>query len=375
MMRLNYLISVLFFLICIPGTGQTIPVIPLEDAYKNQLPISTGDFIKSISYVPLETTFDCLIDERPRVNVTDKYIIVTNLKKCLLFDRATGKFLHEIGGYGRGPGEYQSTRGFFNESTSKLYFQGWNGNLIKYSLEGKETESIPIPDFQDNFTTPFVPENYNYVDNNTIACNIFNLNGTEKTLIMIFDEKGKDLGRIPNRNVTKKHNITLSTGELKFAHNRDNLLYYQDYNDTVFSVTVNKSKPYLIFKRGKYMPVKGDYNTEAINIMDYFESQKFIFFNFFVLRKNYFALYNKSDSKIKVTESTSGIINNTDAFLPFKPSSVFKEELIGITQCTDLMSWFDKNPGVKEKLPPDLKKFSSKLPTDNPVIVIAKLKN
>ena len=169
--------------------------------------------------------------------------------------------------------------------------------------------------------------------------------------------------------------MLLYTRQLKFAHNRDNLLYYQDYNDTVFSVTVSKSKAYLILKRGRYMPVKGDYNTEAINIMDYFESQKFIFLNFFVHRKSYFALYDKSDSKIAVTESTSGIINNTDAFLPFKPSSVFKEELIGIIQCTDLMSWFEKNPGLKEKLPPDLKKFSSKQPTDNPVIVIAKLKN
>jgi hypothetical protein len=374
-MKLNSIISVLLFLVSYPIISQTIPVIPLDNAYEKQLPISTSDFIKSITYVPLETTFDCLIGERPGINVTDKYIIVTNLKKCLLFDRKTGKFIHDIGRYGRGPGEYQSTRGFFNESTSKLYFQGWNGALIKYALEGKETQSIPIPDFQDNFTTPFVPENFDYVDDNAIACNIFNLNGTEKTLIMIFDEKGKDIGRIPNRNVTKKHNITLTTGELKFAHNKDNLLYYQDYNDTVFSVTVNKSKPYLILKRGRYMPVKGNYTTEAINIMDYFESQKFIFFNFFVLRKSYIALYDKSNSKIKVTESTSGTINNTDAFLPFKPSAIFKEELIGIIQCTELMSWFEKNPGLKEKLAPELKAFSSKQPTDNPVIVIAKLKN
>jgi hypothetical protein len=374
-MKLNSLISVLFFLVSNQVISQTIPMIPLDKAYEKQLPISTGDFIKSVSYIPLETTFDCLIGERPTINLTDKYIIVTNLKKCLLFDRKTGKFIQEIGRYGRGPGEYQSTRGFFNESTSKLYFQGWNGVLLKYSLEGKETQSIPIPDFQDNFTTPFVPENYNYVDNSTIACNIFNLNGTEKTLIMIFDEKGKDLVRIPNRNVTKEHKIILTTGEFKFAHNKDNLLYIQRYNDTIFSVTVNKSIPYLILKKGRYMPIKENYSTESINIMDYFESQKFIFLNLMVNRKSYFALYNKSDSKIKVTESTSGIINNTDSFVPFKPTAILKEELIGITQSTELMSWFEKNPDLREKLPPELKTFSSKQPTDNPVIVIAKLKN
>lgn len=374
-MKLNYFISVLFFLASNMGTSQTIPVIPLDDAYKKQLPISTSDFIKSITYVPLETSWECLIGDRPKINLTDKYIIVTNLKKCLLFDRTTGKFIHEIGSYGRGPGEYQSTGGFINESTSKLYFKGWNGYLIKYSLEGKETQLIPIPNFQDNFKTPFVPEKFNYVDDNAIACNIFNLNGTEKTLIMIFDEKGKDIGRIPNWNVTKEHKITLTTEELKFSHNKDNLLYFQRYNDTIFSVTVNKATPYLILKRGRYLPLKENYSTETINIMDYFESQKFIFLNFFVYRKSYFALYDKSNSKIKITETTSGVINNTDNFLPFKPTTIHKEEIVGTIQSTDLINWFEQNPDLKEKLTPNLKEFSSKQPTDNPVIVIAKLKN
>lgn len=252
-MKLNYLISTLFLLVSILGASQTIPVIPLDDAYKKQLPISTSDFIESITYVPLETTYECLIDESPKINLTNKYIIVTNLKRCLLFDRITGKFIHEIGRYGSGPGEYRSTGGFFNESTSNLYFKGWKGNLIKYSLEGKETQSIPIPNFQDNFTTPFFPEHFNYVDDNAIACNIFNPLGTQKTLIMIFDEKGKETGRIPNWNITKEHKFTLTTEELKFAHNKKNLLYFQRYNDTIFSVTVNKSTPYLILKRGRYL--------------------------------------------------------------------------------------------------------------------------
>ena len=92
---------------------------------------------------------------------------------------------------------------------------------------------------------------HSHPDNNSIACNILNMTGTEKTLIMIFDEKGNDIGRIPNRDITKEDKLSISIGYFKFFHYGDNLLYSQTYNDTIFSVLANKSKPYLILKRGK----------------------------------------------------------------------------------------------------------------------------
>ena len=373
-MRLHCFITVILFLACHIGISQTIPVIPLNDAYKKQLTLTTNDFIESITYIPIETSQSCLIDAGPRIDLTKDQIIITNNNKCLLFDRSSGKFIREIGKYGRGPSEYQATRGgFFNDLTSNIYFLGWKGNLVKYSLEGKQIGSIPIPNFKDSFTEPFFPENFNYVDNNSIACNIFNSLGTQKTLIMIFDEKGKQIGSVPNHNITKEHKFSLTTGELRFYHFNDKLLYHHRDNDTIFYITQNKEIPYLIIASGKSKKSQKS-KDEAVFLTNYLESQRFNFFNFKAAGKEYFSLYDKSNSSLKAIELTNGITNTTDNFLPFRPIAIHNEEIVGTIQCTDLISWFEKNPDLKEKLPQDLKQLSLKQATDNPVIVIAKLK-
>lgn len=356
------------------GISQTIPVIPLDDAYKKQLTFTTNDFIESITYVPIETLQSCLIDNSPKVYLTNDHIIFTSTNKCLLFDRSNGKFIREIGRHGRGPAEYRATRGgFFNDLTSNIYFQGWKGNLVKYSLDGKPTGSVSVPNYKDDFIEPFVPENFNYIDNNSIACNIFNNLGTQKTLIMIFDEKGKQIGSVPNHNITKAHKFSLTTGELKFYRLNDKLLYNHRDNDTVFYITKNKEIPYLIIASGKNKKSQKS-KDESVSLSNYMESQRFKFFNFRAAGKVYFALFDKSNSSVKAVELTSGITNNTDNFLPFKPAAIHDEELVGLIQCTDLLSWFEKNPDLKEKLPKDFKQLSSKQATDNPVIVIAKLR-
>jgi hypothetical protein len=377
-MKVHFLIAFLSVIAINLILGQTIKTIRLDEAYNKQIDITTSDFFESITYIPLETSTECLIDARPKINLTNDYIIITNNTKCLLFDKSSGRFIYEIGRNGRGPGEYKTARGgFFNDITLNLYFQGWKGNLIKYSLDGKVTGSIPIPNFKDNFTDPFFPENYNYLGKDTIACNIFNNLGTQKILIMIFDEKGNQTGSVPNSDITKEHKLSVSTGELSFFHFNNKLFYFQRFNDTVFCLTSNKSEPYLILKRGRYLPERNSKNTNAenISIIDYFESQRFVCLNLSVNLKSIFALYDKTDSELKATEITSGVINNTDSFLPFKPTAIHKEELVGIVHCVDLLRWFENNPDLKIKLPENLKQLGSKQATDNPVIVIANLKN
>jgi len=131
-MRKYFLI--LLFLFCVPGyicLCQNLTVLPLADAYKKQESIYTKEFIESFTYIPLETSPECLIGGNPYVKLTNEFIIVTEQTRCFLFDKATGKFVREIGRTGRGPGEYQSTRGFFRDSNSTFYFTGTGASLIK----------------------------------------------------------------------------------------------------------------------------------------------------------------------------------------------------------------------------------------------------
>lgn len=104
------------FLLSIPylSSGQKLTVLNLEDAYKKQETIYSNEFINSVKYIPLETASNCLIGANPIIHSTEKYFIITdNQNHCFLFDRSTGKFIREIGHYGRDPGGFKSNRGFF----------------------------------------------------------------------------------------------------------------------------------------------------------------------------------------------------------------------------------------------------------------------
>jgi len=367
-----------FSIISYSSFSQKIPVLALDDAYKRQESITTNEFIDSFTYIPLETAPQCLVGANPKIYLTDKYLIITDQQNnCFLFDKITGKFIRTIGHYGRDPGGYRNARGFFNESTSTIYFSGWKNDLIKYSMEGESLGSVPIPRYNDSFTDAFIPDKYDYLDNNLIACNIINTNGIQKILIMIFDEKGNEVKTVPNRNLTKEHKFSLSIGNMKFFHFDGNLRYFEIFNDTIFNLQLDKVVPYMILQRGRYRYTRENRRSDADKILPrtFSESEKFIIFDFWGDKnKTFFTLYNKTTSKLKVCEFTFGIINDTDGFIPFLPKTIFKEDVAGLVQAADMISWFENNKGLTLKLPPDLKEFSSLELTDNPVLVIAKLK-
>ena len=51
---------------------QQIPVLNLTSAIEHSENITLSNFVESITYIPLATTYDCLIDKNPKVFVTKK---------------------------------------------------------------------------------------------------------------------------------------------------------------------------------------------------------------------------------------------------------------------------------------------------------------
>lgn len=142
-----------FWLISSASISQNLKTLQLESAYQKQENINSSEFIETLNYIPLETSPDCLIGANPKIYMTDKYfIILDNQNHCYLFDKSNGKYIRQIGHYGKDPGGYRSVSGLYNELTSTLYFSDWKQNLIKYSLDGKEIGSVPIPNYNDDFT-------------------------------------------------------------------------------------------------------------------------------------------------------------------------------------------------------------------------------
>jgi hypothetical protein len=363
---------------------QKTPVINLVSAFENPEEIVLSDFVESVTYIPLATTYDCLVDKNPRVYVTKDYIVTITTYRCLVFRRKNGEFIREINHSGRGPQEYQSANGFFNEYNSTFYFTGWKGDLIKYSIDDVYIGKIYIPGFKDSFESPSFPMNYSFINDSIILCDFLISTGGEPNLLMIFNERGKVIKTIPNHNVLKtKQKFVLRTGEMSFYQFDRNLFFQSIYNDTVFQISVNDLGPYFILDRGKYRPpFEAKWWTydkwlqfQFIFQPVYFENERIISFNFYSNRNRYFAVYNKVSKSIKVSGNNLGIRNDIDGLINITFESMNLEgELIGIIQAKELVNWKEKNPGKFNLMDSRFQRLNQIEEEDNPIIVIATYK-
>lgn len=364
---------------------QQLPVLKLSEALEHPMDITLSDFIENISYVPLATTQECLVDINPKVLVTKDFILVNNVTRSLLFSRKTGAFIREIGKYGRGPGEYRNTFGFFNEITLSYYYIGWNGNLIKYSLDGAFRGNIKIPFYDSNPGSASFPDVYSFLEDSVLVCNFMIIYGDESKSMMIFTEQGKVIRILPNNYVLKtKQNMVIRTQEIRF-HRFNNSLFFQSmYNDTVSNLTQDKISPSFILERGKFRPPfesrwwSSERKSKLTNIIyqpEYYEGKKYNSFYFHFNSVRYFALYDKSSKSLKITENKSGIKNDVDGFMDFSFNAINGDgELSCIIQPGELIKWIKQNPGKIKTLKPELQRLINIKPEDNPIIVIARYK-
>jgi hypothetical protein len=376
----------LFFIagLCNSIFCQEIPALNLTPSIEHPENITLSDFVESITYIPLATTYDCLVGNNPKVYVTKEFIITITTFRCLIFNRKNGEYIREIGRYGRGPGEYHFTKGLINEHKPACYFTWSNGNLVKYTMDGVFRGNVKIPGYKDNFDSPSVPMNYSFINDSIIVCDFLIATGTEPNSLMIFNENGKVLKLIPNRNILKtKQKFVLRTGEMSFHHFNNNLFFQSMYNDTVFQISVDKITPYFILNRGKHSPpfeskwwsYGKQLQSNFISQPLYSENKRFISFNFYLSKNRYFALYDKSLKSLKVVDNNSGVRNDIDGLINITFESMnYEGELIGLIQANELVNWIEKNPEKLKVLNTGLQKLKNIKMEDNPVVVIAKYK-
>lgn len=144
----------------------------------------------SISFVPLETTKECLISEINKMIIIDSLVYISQDSKSnpLFIFSINGSFIRKVGNIGRGPGEFIKLTSFcVEESTGRIYildnklqkillFDNF-GNLvsekdIKKFGRFKEIESISV----DRILLQRGWEEYLTDDRNSICEIIFNDN-------------------------------------------------------------------------------------------------------------------------------------------------------------------------------------------------------
>jgi len=363
------------------SSGQRINEIDLNKALTKSEPIVCSDLILGFDYIVLETNEDIQIDANPKIFVHNQLLFVTTIRNCYLFDRSTGKFIREIGRNGKGPTEYRSTQGLINPDTEKIYLTGWNSDLLEYDYNGQFIKSIKIPGYLDNFQTPSIPTQFTHLNEN-IVCYFSNIIGPEEKLILVFNTDGEIIRTYPNSNIFPESVFQLTTKESCFYHFGNRLYFKENYNDTVFEVAEFGLTPKIVLYTGKYRkPYEAKWSNsneqglEFITPFDIMETDLFILFKFYFKGKLNLGFYDKSDMELKINELEAGIKNDINNFIPFMPTTISNNgELAGIMDAFLIQQWFTDNPDKTKNLPLQLQQLKEINESDNPVVIIAKIK-
>ena len=116
------------------GSLETIPV---ADAFGNLQPLKVSDFLGRIRYVALETNDSVLVGEGAHIGLLPGYILVTDEKQALLFDKNDGHFVCKLGHYGNDPSGYASSKVWFQGHDGAVCFRGWKDEWLRYDLQGQ----------------------------------------------------------------------------------------------------------------------------------------------------------------------------------------------------------------------------------------------
>jgi hypothetical protein len=351
--------------------------------------LKVSDFGKTIRYIPLETTDDGLVGDRPVIKVLKEYIVVENSvqENCLLFDKKDGHFIAEIGSCGQAPMEFSANYSWTDEKEAFLYFERQPNQLIKFDMKGNFCGNI-------TFSSPGETA-FNYFLTDSLIIGYFQ--GFGPFALGIYDKQGNLLDSVPQffprtlPDLTKqpaKYEMlweynqigSLSNGsgviilyyrndELQFFvrdatssriwENNGNIRFKEVFSDTIYTFSDNQFIPSILFNTGKYHWPAQNFTTQRntnnrILITDVFENNTFIFFQCIkdlisdepVL---YNGLYNKQTGETKLSKNSEGITDDLNHFMPFTPLGISTSgEFFSLIKVGKMLEWLEKHPEANQ---------------------------
>lgn len=379
------------------------PMINIEHDFDQIKEFRLSHIADDIEYIKLEKTPETNIGGgRPVWHITNEFIFVftsgPNSGSLLQFSRK-GKFIRQIGKYGRGPGEFISILGMSSDDNNKnLYvIANFAHKVLTFDLiTGEFLRDFPINRY---LGTSMVRSPFQMIKQDTfIALSDPQPQFTpEYELFEIFDFNGKVISRRKSLKFSIQDNDRQITRRLE-AFNQiwifdGHIRLFEDLNDTIYNIEGNKISPAYILNLGPY---KGPFDfmttvniresrTKYLRLFDFWETHNYLFFRFYHEKKSYKGQFNKRTRefhKILETKANSNrLYNDIDGGLPFWPWYAVKDkEWICCFDAIDFKKqlseeWFQASEVSQGNKREKLKKFVDNLSIDdNPVLMIVKLK-
>jgi hypothetical protein len=350
--------------------GQTgingIPYyIDIKKNYKNIETVNLSRIGKELSYLSLETSPQCLIQEIDKILFSKSFIFVNDTRNRLLQFDKNGKFIRQIGSQGRGPAEYLYVYDFcINEYTNEIYIFCLDKMLV-FSFEGENIDTIKLS---------FRIADVIILDNTSLMFHLPNVPGPKYFATyswIITDMQGNPKHKYKNHfmrvgNVgASKTPIYIFDGYARFMEYGVDTLYY--FKDT-------RKNPYALFSYGDLkkdpdpfiIPSNAEKNEEQkdkILIWTITENEEFLFIKFSTDRwdKQVYAIYSKKTGK--TTFLKDGVFkNDLDGGGEFWPKQIIDDKV--------LVDYVDAFTLLKNEVPKALKNKLTE--SSNPVLMILK---
>ena len=385
----NFLI---FFLFALEINTQVIKV-DINPTSQPKGSLMLSDVVGQVEYIPLETKNNCIVGNINYFDVSENYIAVYvyQTEEIFLF-RRTGRFVTKIGRYGQGGTEYIELRGIFINELKKCVYVQDSRKLLMYDLSGKHLNT-----FSYNERISWIYAHYN---NQFISGNISIRTNEDYFVYGIWDSNMKLLKQavkgvpVELRGNRSSHvGIPISCYIYQgFPHLKESVL-----NDTIYLLNKNNEFiPKYIINCGRYgatLEMKGDAenfsknqnNGRIIGGMCFFETPNFLLASYQYIDKWIPCYFDKKANKLLYFNSDEGIPDDYTGGIDFVFVSSFinakqkNNELYSFLNAYDLLKIYDKQKKLTPKGPAaSVQKVQSLLknldPEDNPVLIIAKIK-
>jgi hypothetical protein len=371
---------------------EPIKVIDLHSALSNNIDNSSNlDIFSKIKYVKLETNKNCIIGEFPRFFCDDDIIIANSFQKILFFNKNTGEFNKEIGKFDKSPRGYGFTISTlaFNEEDKIIYAGEWDFTFCGYNFNNKKIIHIKPPFRYIN--------SIGYINNSIYAGFVGSNMGGKEMRMAVFKENGDIINIFPNYlPYASSSNFHFNAWEGIFYRFKAKLNFKEIYNDTLFQVNTDALIPRYVFKMGKYSPppekrseleriiTRNELGNVTRQLDNYIESKvicesvRYLFFEFRYQMKDYWGFYDKKTEETYIKKSEDNIIMN-GIEIPYRLTRAFinqkNQELVTFIDAYQLIAWMKSNPEKLKALPQEVQKQIKEVKeSDNPVVIIAKLK-
>ena len=321
---LTMLMALMLGLLTVPGEENSSLakengyVINLDRAEKLEKMTYSSLFSKA-GIIVLEDTDESLLGKVDKLEVCDNNLYVLEKGRGLFLFNKQGKFIKMIGRQGKGPGEYIDPDDIsIDRENKKIYvLDSQTQNVLKYSGNGTFESSFKLENkgTRSTFIQPF---------KNALYTNLYTFDKSGKRFLLskVDVTNGK---RISFQFEASQYNK--GWNELFIANQQPFISQYEGkprfsqlFMDTIFAITKDDIQPYIVLQSKNF--VTKDYldsqketkkaskifsnlnnTTKIYNICNYLESDRYVYFNYYIRDNLYITFYDKLQKSAYMTQN------------------------------------------------------------------------